>query len=181
MILYVLSVLTTISCVLGVVAKSIMFHQRDVAWWKAFIPFYNKYVLGKLCGHKVVGAIVGIFEFVWDAAIFVLSAYEAWIIQNYPSSNANGILYSQVPAELVNNYTICRIAFLVFMLAYMIIWCYLMNYFSKMHGKSKNWTILWALCPGLVYYYFAINPYIAMNGKQYKLEKVEIKSNERRK
>ena len=67
------------------------------------------------------------------------------------------------------------------MLAYMIIWCHLMNYFSKMHGKSKNWTILWALCPGLVYYYFAINPYIAMNGKQYKLEKVEIKSNERRK
>lgn len=181
MILYVLSVLTTISCVLGVVAKSIMFHQRDVAWWKAFIPFYNKYVLGKLCGHKVVGAVVGIFEFVWYIAIFILTSYETWIAQNYPSGISNGITYSQVPAEILNNYNIVRISFIVFMLAYMIIWCYLMNYFSKMHGKSKHWIALWALCPGFVYYYFALSPYIVMNGKHYKLQKVEVKSNERRK
>jgi len=187
MLSYAISLIITLSIIVGFGARCVIFQQRDVAWWKGIIPIYNKYIFGKLCNKGNIGIAVGLLELVWYIACYLLMYFEMWVQQTYNASTADGFIYANVSEEVVTIYTWLKIGFLVYMIFYLVVWCYLMNKFSMMHGKSKNWIALWALWPAAAYCYFALTPKIAMYGKQYELKRVEVatpekvvKKNERR-
>lgn len=160
-------------------ARCIIFKKRDIKWWKALIPGYNKYLLGKLSDNKRLGKINMIlvpFTIIYFLACFL---FETWIIKSYSyqviipyqASQASQISV-KVPDYIANVAIYSKYALIILVVIAMVYWTKLMYNFTKLHQKS-NWLVLfWALCPPISYIYFAITKDTYINGKLYTMERV---------
>lgn len=164
--------------------RFIIFKKRDIRGVTALIPGYNKYKIGKLVGNKRLGIANGIAHVVFQLFFIFCFTYELWIIQNYATEikiPANGITESaiqvNVPQSVANIAIGSKYVLIGLAVITMILWCMMMWKFTMQHKRNPWWIILWACIPVIPYIYFAyINDVVSIDGKRYKLQKVEVKN-----
>lgn len=161
-----------------IIERCFIFFQRDVAFWKALIPGYNKYLLGKMCGCKKLGIATAIVLTLCFGTLIGIYCFEMWIVRTHP------IYYSDIAQQFVVEGVTETIVFwlrfmqyaLIFLAALSVIcWSWMMLKFSQMHKKSNWWILLWAVCPILPYTILAFSKRVAVNCKQYDVKKIECK------
>ena len=108
-----MTILLSIFSILCVAARCVICQQRDIAWWKAIVPGYNKYLLGKLCKHKKLGVACGFLEVIWYCVIAGVYVYEVWLYQKYATGYANidGQIVLAVPEDIKSTFIILKIIF----------------------------------------------------------------------
>lgn len=161
-----------------IVERCFIFFQRDVSFWKALIPGYNKYVLGKLCNCKKLGIATAIFLLLLIGALIGIYNFEVWIVETYASNGvfvnpATGQLILDVPEHIANWLQVFKYVIIGLAACSITAWSWLMLKFSQMHQKSNWWILLWALCPAIPYTMLAFSKQVAMYGKRYTVKKVE--------
>jgi hypothetical protein len=172
-----LASVATLGSLICIVAKCIIFYQRDAKWWSALIPFYNKYKFGKWVGKKVLGVIVALLEFAWYCIIYAITYYQNFLISNYYAGMYDSTkMILNIPAEAQTLVMVLRIALIVVAAAYLFSWSYMMYKFSSMHEKPSWWIFGWAIIPAIPFAYIVLGNQIAMNGKKYVYVKKEVKS-----
>ena len=171
-----MTILLSIFSILCVAARCVIFQQRDITWWKAIVPGYNKYLLGKLCKHKKLGVACGFLEVIWYCVIAGVYEYEVWLTQRYATgyANNNGQIILAVPEEIRTAFTILRVVVIVTAALYLFVWSVMMWKFSNMHQKSNKWLILWTIVPVIPLCYFALSKRIAMYGEVYDYTRVPV-------
>lgn len=174
--------LLTLICV---VARCFIFYKREIKWWKSLIPGYNKYILGKLSDSKKLGIINAIVQPLFTIYFFVCFCYEVWIIQTYAQLvkiPTDGVSQSKiqvaVPEDVAHFAVYSKYGLLVFGIIAFISWCIMMILFTKVNRASYWWILLWAAIPVIPYCYFAARNSVYMNGKYYKMQKIEISKND---
>ena len=161
--------------VICIVLRCFIFKQRDIKWWKALIPGYNKYLFGKSCNQKKLGIAAATAIVAWYAILLVTFIYEMWVFRKY-AANASvsefGQLMVTVPESVKNTLEAFRYIVTSVTLVAIVFWSWMMLKFSEMHGKPKYWVVFWAVCPVIPLAIIALGNTIAVDGKSYKLEKV---------
>lgn len=169
-----MSILVFIAIIVCVVDRMIIFHQRDIKWWEALIPFRNKYIYGKLCNQKLIGVITALASVAWTAMLVVIYEYETYLINRYYAGvYSMDQLILEVPEQETVVINILRIIVMVVAAIYMTSWTYMMYKFSAMHGKSPKWILGWAIAPVFFLTYIALDKNIAMYGKKYVMVRLD--------
>ena len=78
-------VFVTLLAIICIVLRAVLFNQRCEKPWKSLIPFYNKYVLGKLCDSKKLGIITMIFSFLTHFCVVFTYYTELIMLSAIPS------------------------------------------------------------------------------------------------
>lgn len=171
-----MTILLSIFSILCIAARCVICQQRDITWWKAIVPGYNKYLLGKLCNHKKLGVACGFLEVIWSCVIAGVYVYEVWLYQTYATgyANTNGQIILAVPEDIKSTFIILRILVIVIAASYLFVWSVMMWKFSNMHQKSNKWLILWTVVPVIPLCYFALSKRVAMYGEVYDYTRVPV-------
>jgi len=139
--------------------KAILFSKRHERKIKAFVPIYNKYIIGKLCDKPKLGLATGIFNFLNVALFIAYIILSYFLVLDYSVYGelyaASSRIYLSVPDNLIIVYNITRYGWLASASLTFILWAYLMRCFSIKNNKSSWWMFVWAICPIVGYIYFA--------------------------
>lgn len=164
-----------------VIARAVLFHRSGIKWWYSFVPIYNKYILGKMTGHKLFGGLNAFFlPFTYIFMLFYYSLSLS-IAQQYDpqfkmladgSYTMSDVVY--VPADLATKMMIMNYVFLAVVLMAIILWDIMMWQLIKYEKKNPWWIVGWTICPVLPYVVFALSTLWTINGETYKLEKVKV-------
>lgn len=145
----VLYLYTMVNCV---IFRTKLFVQREVAWWKAIIPGYNKYILGSLSDSKLLGFVCGLSRVCLNLVIL------AYLIT----------ATKQLPASVLS------ILFIVFTVTSFVSWTIMMKNFSVKNNKSSWLMFIWAIFPLAMYIYFTqVSKYRYINGTTYKIKELK--------
>ena len=155
---------------LCVIMRGIIFQARDEKWYKTLIPFYNKYILGKLCDKKIIGITVAVLSALTICAFIGTAIYEFDCIENYAeyatvTNNGKTELYVTLPEIQTNILNISSYVTLGIAFIYFAMWTWMMRDFSVKNGKSSWLLFAWAILPFTVYVYFAITPKVYIPDK----------------
>lgn len=170
-------VFITIVTIICVILKAVLFNQRGEKAWKALIPFYNKYVLGRLGDAKKLGIINTIFCFLANAAIFFTYYIELVMLSLVPVGTdfSTAKVKDYIPDDLVASYHASQVLMLIFVVIYFFSWALMMRQFSEKNNANTWWILGWAVCPIIGYIYFIfINNYFYTINKE--LVKYEVKT-----
>lgn len=174
--------ITVILTTICMVCRGIIFKKRDYKWWYTLIPGLNKYKLGKLVNSKKLAIWNCILHTLTYLSILFYMGLEFYMVSTYAESiqiPKDGVTDStitiQVPESLAHfamgtRYVIIAIGFIT-----LIVWCMMMWRFTIQHKRNPWWIILWAVVPVIPYIAFAASPEVVINGKRYKLQRVEVK------
>ena len=164
-----------------VIARAILFHRSGIKWWKSFVPIYNKYLLGKMTGHKLIGSLNAFFlpfTYIFTLGYYALSLS---IVQQYDPQfkiMADGSYTMSdavmVPESLALKMNILNYVFIAVLLMAIILWDIMMWKLIVYEKKNPWWIVAWTICPVLPYVVFALSTMWTINGETYKLEKVKV-------
>lgn len=174
--------LMMLSCIC-LVCRCFIFNRRDVSWKKAFIPGYNKYKLGMLGNNKKSICVVnGIIHTILHIYFYICFCIELWIIENYSTeatmpydAMTDSRIYVSVPKSIANVAIYSKYVLVAIAVIALIMWCIMMWKFTITNKKNPWWILLWAAIPVIPYCYFASTRDFVLDGKRYRLERVEIK------
>lgn len=160
-----------------IICKSVIFNKHKEKWWKAIIPGYNYYILGKLGNSPKLGK-VNMFLIPLSKIYFYFCYYfQLWIIKNYavqakvPYNNAMQMKIEVILPEKLAKFVIAKdYALIVVVTITLIIWSKMMFTYTKTHEKSGWWVILWAFIPLIPFIYFAISKTVYVDGKIYHIK-----------
>ena len=171
-----MTILMLIASIICIGARCVIFKQRDVRWWKALIPAYNKYILGKLANQKKLGIFNAIAQPILYSLLFVAYFYELWIMNNFQVNlyDANRIIV-EIPDSARIIILTLRYSVIILAAITIFVWSFMMYKFSSMHGKSSWWIIMWAICPAVGFSYFALSDDVYIDNKHYRLKKELVK------
>ena len=156
-----------IALLVCLVAKCILFANRDIKWWKGLIPFYNIYIFGQTAGKKRLGLEMAILLFTWVGFLLFVYYYEIYIISSYIDTyNAGSLL---VPQGTMTSLMIFRCILVALTIVCFVIWEIIAYNFTKRHISDK-WkrivmTAIWGIMPAVAYVFFACNKKVYKNGK----------------
>lgn len=172
-----IATVATLSSLVCIVDKCIIFHQRGAKWWTSLIPAYNKYKFGKWVDNKPMGVVTALLELAWYGIVYAITYYQQFLITNYYAGMYDSTkMILDIPSEAQTVVVILRIALIVIAAAYLLSWSFIMYKFSLMHEKPAWWIIGWAVIPAIPFTYLVLGNQIAMNGKKYVYVKKEVKS-----
>lgn len=170
------------------VCKAIIFARRDIKSIWAFIPFINRYKLGKLTGSKRLAILHTILH---PLFIFVFCAsfgFELWIIKNYSYAiqiPEDGIDMSKIQVAVpqdIATFAVWSKYLLIFSAAIdLVVWCIMMWKFTIQHDKNPWWILLWAVIPAIPYATFAASSTVVIDGKRYTTKRIEVNENKSKK
>lgn len=175
---------TVIICMfISALARCVMFQKRDVKWWKALIPCYNKVILGKMSNSKKIGIINAIMLPVLYIYFLACFGYELWIMENYtqwvrtdPTATNDSLVQVVVPKEVANTAIYSKYVLIGLAAIALICWIIFAIKYVKANKLSYWWMLWWVIVPVVPYCYFAIsNKRIVINGKSYEMKRVEVK------
>lgn len=163
------------------ICKAVIFYKRDVKPIWAFIPFANRYKLGKLVGSKKLAVLHTIFHPLFIFTFIANFGYELWIMKNYmysaqiPENTADmSKIQVVVPNDIANiaiagKYVLIGVAFID-----IVIWCILMWRFTIQHDRNPWWILTWAIIPAIPYTIFALSNTVVIDGKKYTTKRIEL-------
>lgn len=143
-----------------VVLRGILFVQRGEKFLLTIVPWYNKYVIGRLCEQKKLGIATAI-----SSALFYLILFGNTVIEYLIIDSVSGLtidtedpssinLSEYVPKELLNYNEIIKAAVFISAILYFVLWVILMYKFTVMNDASTWWFIVWGIAPIISYIYF---------------------------
>lgn len=138
------------------ILRSIVFHKREEKWYKGFIPFYNKYTLGKLCDQKILGIITAVLNFLVVAIFTTLVILEYHIIMSMPAviEDINNFdIYQYVTKFEIDFNNVLQVVIGVIAALYIVFWTWLSYKFIKKNGDPVWWLLVWIIVPDLGYLY----------------------------
>lgn len=163
------------------ICRYVIFKKRDIRGRNAFVPWYNKYLLGKSIGQERLGKIVASAILVTKLFFALCFGYELWIIQNYAQVVQiphDGVTDSQievlVPDDIAQISVYSKYVLLAFAFVTVVLWSMLMWKFTMAHKRNPWWIVLWTVIPTISYIAFAVSPEAVINGKRYTTKRVEI-------
>ena len=158
----------TVILITCTILRAFLFNQRGEKPWKALIPLYNKYILGKLSDSKKLGIITTIFcALTYIAALF--SYYvELMMLSLIPSGTdfSTAKVKDYIPDDLVAINDASKIIMLIFAIIFILSWSLMMRQFSEKNNANTWWILGWAICPIISYIYF-----IFINNYYYTVDK----------
>ena len=172
----------TILLIVCLICRCIIFSKRGIKCRNAFIPGYNKYKLGLAGGcKKWICILNGIIHPILHIFFIVCFYIEFWIIQNYSTEatisqdlSTDSRIYVSVPQNIANIAIWSKYILIAIAVIALILWCVMMWKFTMTNKKSPWWILLWAAIPAIPYCYFAATKDFTVDGKRYKMERVEI-------
>ena len=147
-----------VAFIICIIARVKIFWDRQEKGWKALIPFYNKYVLGKIIDNKKIGIIVSIFEFLFIGIISLCIYIEYIILEKIPYTITdidNFNLTDYVPQSLLTSNSIFKILLIIIAVLYFISWVILTYKFSDKQNSNTWWMLAWAIIPVVPYIHYA--------------------------
>lgn len=149
------------------VLRAVIFNQRGEKFWKALIPFYNKYILGKLSDAKKLGIITTIFSgLTYFITIFSYNV-ELMMLSTIPSGTDITKIKEYIPDELMTLNDVTKAMMLIFGVILLFSWSLMMRQFSEKNNANTWWILGWAICPIISYIYFIfIHPYFYTKEKE---------------
>lgn len=169
----------TFACI---IARCIIFKKREINWWKALIPGYNKYIFGNtICNKPKLGLLMSLLQPMLSIIFFLTFSFELWIMKTYTTqvlvpvnANLDSKVYVSMPDNISTLAIVSKYVLIAFALATIIVWCMMMWNFIKIQKRSPWWILLWAVIPVIPYCAFAISNEVVINKKKYILKKVEV-------
>lgn len=141
-----------------IILRGVLFHKREVKWYKTLIPYYNKKIIGDLCDSKKLGILTAIASMIMYITFFISYGIELNIINSLSVisevelENFNVLDY--VSQDIMTANDISKIILLVFAIIYFLLWTILMRKFSYKNNSSTWFMLLWSICPVVAYIYF---------------------------
>lgn len=171
--------LLTLVCM---ICRCVIFKKRDIPVIKAIIPGVNKYTLGMLVKSKKLAIMNGIAHTVFWIYFWVCFGFEMWMLSNFAVTVQNpkdgtsqSIVQVVVPENIANIAVWSKYILIAIAVFTIVVWCMMMWKFTMQHKRNPWWILLWAAIPAIPYIYFAcISDVVSIDGKRYKLQKVEI-------
>jgi len=81
-----------------VFCMGMIFRKAGEGLWKAFVPIYSEYILGKIAGHAILGFIMSIIMIftMFASGYSTINAYKYYVAsKNVAQENAtNGVVYT---------------------------------------------------------------------------------------
>lgn len=177
-------VFVTILAIICAILRAVLFNQRGEKPWKALIPFYNKYILGRLCDAKKLGIITTIFCFLTHFSIIFTYYIEITMLSLIPAGTdfSTAKVKDYIPDDLVTSYHTSQILMLIFMIIFILSWSIMMRQFSEKNNANTWWILGWAICPIVSYIYFTFinNYYYTVDKELVKYEVKKVNENEKR-
>ena len=169
-----------ISALVCLICRCFIFYKRDEKWQKAFIPGYNKYIIGKISNNKKLGIVNAIMHPVLSLSFFFCFCFELWIIGNYstsatvPTNTNDASMFQVMIPENIANIAIYSKYFLIAMaLITIVAWSMMMWKFTLLNKRSPWFIILWVFVPAIPYMIFAISNTVCIENKIYIMKRVE--------
>lgn len=176
------SMVILICLVICIVARAIIFNRSGIKWWKSLIPMYNKYLLGKMTGHKLLGIINAFWlPFMYAMSVFFMIMNIQLAAQYDPNFKilADGTFVMSQSVEVPDNVAHWVLAvnyiYIAIVALAVILWDMLMWQLIKYEDKNPWWIVMWTLCPAIAYTAFAFSSVWTVNGQTFKLEPVPVK------
>ena len=167
--------------IISVIARAVLFHRSGIKWWKSFVPIYNKYLLGKMSGHKLIGGLNAFFipfTYLYFIGYFAISLSIAQQYDPQFKMLADGSYVVSpevyVPAGLATKMNILNYVFIAVVLMAVILWDIMMWKLTMYEKKNPWWIVAWTICPVFPYVVFALSSVWTVNGETYKLQRVKV-------
>ena len=144
------------------ILRAVIFNQRGEKAWKSLIPFYNKYVLGKLCDSKKLGIITMVFSCLTYVITMISYSVELMMLSLIPSDTEFSMtkIKEYIPNNLMTLNDTTKIMMIIFGVVFLFSWSLMMRKFSEKNNANTWWILGWAICPVVSYAYFCfIHPY----------------------
>ena len=173
--------IVTILVLTSIICKCIVFSKHQIKWYKALIPGYNKYLIGKFIEKKKLGLVNAILIPLTKIYLFLCYGFELWIIDKYAVSvqipatettKAMTRIEVYVPKNIADAAIISKYILLGLVFIAIIFWSIMMYKFTRKHNKTGWWIVLWAFVPAIPFLYFAISSTTIVDGKIVKIKKV---------
>ena len=165
--------------IICMICRGIIFKKRDYKWWYTLIPGLNKYKLGKLVNSKKLGITNGILHVITYLAITYYIGLEFYMIYHasavHVPTDGSSVVSIEIPKYLAQMAIITRYCIIAIGIITMIFWCMMMWKFTIQQKRNPWWIILWSVVPVIPYIFFAASPDVVINGKHYRLQRVEVK------
>ena len=138
------------------ILRAVIFNQRGEKPWKAVIPLYNKYILGKLSDTKKLGIITAIFCALTYIILILSYSIELMMLSLIPSGTefSNESFSEYIPDTLTNANDASKILLLLVAIIFVFSWSLMMRKFSEKNKANTWWIIGWAISPIICYIYF---------------------------
>lgn len=135
--------------IVDTILRGILFNEIGIKWWKAIIPLYNKFVLGKEVEDSSLGLILAILTPIFYTYYIFCLGVEMFILRTYSTQATIGDttkLEVLVPKSVATLSLYTKYWLLVFIVGMVALWLGLMYKFSKKYTKKWS-TILWIIPP----------------------------------
>lgn len=164
-----------------IACRCIIFKKHEVKWIWGLVPGANKYKLGKIVNSKKLGLAVAITHVLLAITFTLCFGFEIWIIKTYTATIKIPVKDTTiskvevvVPKDVANLAVWSKYVLIIIAAIALILWCILMWKFTIRHDRNPWWIMLWAIIPVIPYIAFASSQTVVIDGKKYKLQKVEI-------
>ena len=147
-----------IAFIICIIARVKIFKDRYERGWKALVPFYNKYIFGKLIDNKKLGLIVSICNALFIGLICICVYIEYEILDKLPYTIEDVDTFNildYVPQSLLTSNNVFKILLLISAVAYFVTWVILTYKFSAKQNSNTWWMLAWAIIPVVPYIYYA--------------------------
>ena len=176
--------LISILFIICVLLRIKLFTDRYEKGWKALIPFYNKYIIGRTINEKRWGKITALTNFIFISILFSCVGIEYAILTKLPNEITNVETFNlsdYVPNTLITGNTILKILLSVSGIIYFISWIVLTYRFSDKQNSTTWWMLGWGILPVVPYFYYAfINKTVFLAGKGLvEFQKTEVQIQEK--
>jgi len=157
-----------------------LFVDRYEKGWKALVPFYNKYILGKTINEVKCGKLTALTNFLFITAFWICVGVEWAIWSSLPSEIVdieNFNINDYVSTSLLTSDVVCKVILLITAILYYVSWVILTYKFSDKQGTSTWWMVGWGICPLLpyIYYAFIYKPVYLPSKGLVEYQKIEVK------
>ena len=169
----------TFCIILAFIFECIVFQKHKEKWWKALIPGYNKYLLGKMCDSPKLGKINAVMIPFAKIYFFTCYCFEMWLVRNYATqvkipydTTQTSQIEVVVPKAIANMAIWSKYILIVVIVVTVFLWAKMMWNFTLKHEKTGWWVMLWVFSPVIPFGYFALTKSVYVDGKLYKIKKV---------
>lgn len=160
------------------ICRIILFVKRDVKWWKAVIPGYNKIVMGTMIQKRKLGILNCIFHTLLHLCFVFSIGFELWVLQEYTTEVAvnetQSIVQVLVPVYIAQISKWSTYLLIALAIGALVVWCIMMWKFTMYEKCSPWWILLWACVPIIPYVYFAYKNTVVINGDKYVYKRVKV-------